>query len=449
MGYKINIFDGIEWFNILTHDSLENIQGGDTNEHYHLTADQFSWIDQNVTIGSSPSFYNTNMSGDISIWNNDSNYITADDVTLNIFTQTTPSSGWTINHNFNSKFVLIQVYKDDDKQVYPKTVELIDNNNIYVEFHEEISGYAIYSKVSGTAPISSTGDHGSLTGLLSDDHTQYILVDGTRSFTGPVAGITPTTNNHLTTKQYVDNHTWIASNILDLDTAVSNNSDVSSCIIHKTSSGSDHIFIDQDVTIGSSPQFSNINMYGPISVWTNDEEYINSSDVTFENLNNNGDVGTSSTQVSRGNHTHHNIFFSLNASGDIDISNSWTDLTFDNQIVKDSYYTFTNNKEIEILQDGLYKIKYHVTTYVTNYSNDSDSLVKIVKDSGLGYSDLNGSLSGNFNGSSDDGLSSSSKEIVLSLNNNDKIKIQAQRLNGTSTIKTYPNSCTFQIEFLR
>ena len=47
-------------------------------------------------------------------------------------------------------------------------------------------------------------DHGSLSGLLDDDHTQYILVDGTRGFTGVVAGITPTADNHLTTKQYVD-----------------------------------------------------------------------------------------------------------------------------------------------------------------------------------------------------------------------------------------------------
>lgn len=29
-------------------------------------------------------------------------------------------------------------------------------------------------------------DHGNLTGLLDDDHTQYILVDGTRAFTGDV-----------------------------------------------------------------------------------------------------------------------------------------------------------------------------------------------------------------------------------------------------------------------
>lgn len=48
-------------------------------------------------------------------------------------------------------------------------------------------------------------DHGtSLAGLADDDHTQYSRADGTRAFTGVVAGVTPTLAAHLATKQYVD-----------------------------------------------------------------------------------------------------------------------------------------------------------------------------------------------------------------------------------------------------
>lgn len=54
------------------------------------------------------------------------------------------------------------------------------------------------------ATASGGMDHGSLIGLLDDDHTQYILVGGTRAFTGVVSGVTPTLGSHLTTKQYVD-----------------------------------------------------------------------------------------------------------------------------------------------------------------------------------------------------------------------------------------------------
>lgn len=47
-------------------------------------------------------------------------------------------------------------------------------------------------------------DHGLLGGLGDDDHTQYIRTDGTRAFTGVVAGVIPTLSSHLTTKAYVD-----------------------------------------------------------------------------------------------------------------------------------------------------------------------------------------------------------------------------------------------------
>ena len=52
---------------------------------------------------------------------------------------------------------------------------------------------------SGIAP-----DHGTLPGLEDDDHPQYILVDGSRGFTGTVSGIDPTESYHLTTRWYVD-----------------------------------------------------------------------------------------------------------------------------------------------------------------------------------------------------------------------------------------------------
>jgi hypothetical protein len=54
------------------------------------------------------------------------------------------------------------------------------------------------------ADISTYSDHGNLTGLGDDDHTQYTLADGSRAFTSAVSGVDPTENAHLTTKLYVD-----------------------------------------------------------------------------------------------------------------------------------------------------------------------------------------------------------------------------------------------------
>lgn len=281
MGYKINIWTGSAWTNILAHDNLANLQGGNgSDEYYHMTSDQFGYIDQDVTVGSSPSFYNTNMSGDISIWNNDSGYLVGTDIELEVFTQSTPSTTWTVNHNYGSKYVFTQAYLNDDTLIYPTKVELVDDDNVVLTFDEAITGYVLYNTMVGNSPGTvAAADHGSLTGLLGDDHTQYILVDGTRGFTGVVAGIEPTASNHLTTKNYVDNKTWLVGDITGFDTAVSANSDVIANKNHRTSDGSDHTFIDQDVTIGSAPQFSNVNMYGPVSTWTNDVGYIDSDTI--------------------------------------------------------------------------------------------------------------------------------------------------------------------------
>lgn len=91
----------------------------------------------------------------------------------------------------------------------------------------DVSGMRISSTISGVDPTQSyhlttkfyvddeiatlSGsmvlDHGGLTGLGDDDHTQYILATGTRAFTGTVGGVTPTDGSHLTTKDYVDSLT--------------------------------------------------------------------------------------------------------------------------------------------------------------------------------------------------------------------------------------------------
>jgi len=66
--------------------------------------------------------------------------------------------------------------------------------------------YYIEDDSTVTGPLGSGGvsDHGLLSGLGDDDHTQYSKADGTRAFTGVVSGVTPTATAHLATKGYAD-----------------------------------------------------------------------------------------------------------------------------------------------------------------------------------------------------------------------------------------------------
>lgn len=48
-------------------------------------------------------------------------------------------------------------------------------------------------------------DHGALSGLGDDDHTQYVRVDGTRAFTAaPSSNVAATLDNHLIRKAELD-----------------------------------------------------------------------------------------------------------------------------------------------------------------------------------------------------------------------------------------------------
>lgn len=69
-------------------------------------------------------------------------------------------------------------------------------------------GLSINSTLTAASNIlgvnQSALDHGSIGGLGDDDHTQYSRIDAARAFTAAIAGVDPTSSNHLTTKNYVD-----------------------------------------------------------------------------------------------------------------------------------------------------------------------------------------------------------------------------------------------------
>jgi hypothetical protein len=80
----------------------------------------------------------------------------------------------------------------------------------------------VSSAFAETYNFSASTDHGNLSNLAApaDDHTQYIHRDGRRSFTDEVAGIYPTADASLTTKEYVDDQAPIVTVVYGDSTAV-------------------------------------------------------------------------------------------------------------------------------------------------------------------------------------------------------------------------------------
>jgi len=88
-----------------------------------------------------------------------------------------------------------------------------------------------------THTSSSLPDHDGLVGLGDDDHTQYLLASGARSLAGNLA---------------VDALVTIDGRDLSVDGATLD--------AHVSSNGSDHSYIDQDVTISANPHFDHLSL---------------------------------------------------------------------------------------------------------------------------------------------------------------------------------------------
>ena len=88
----------------------------------------------------------------------------------------TATSSITINHNFNSQNILVSVYDTSNDQIIPQTTNLVDNDNVRVDFANTSSGFVVVAKgghiVSGSVlvpQVSTVAD--SFTSSLSHTTT--------------------------------------------------------------------------------------------------------------------------------------------------------------------------------------------------------------------------------------------------------------------------------------
>jgi hypothetical protein len=206
-----DVDDG-RWYQISSaaasdHEALTGLLGGAASDHYHITAVQHSGL-----TGGSATALHTHDHGALDGLGDDDHTIYTKADGTRAFTGAvlgiTPTAA---AHLATKGYVDGAVISDhgalgglvdDDHTQYSLADGTRDFTGVVVGVTPTLAAHlATKGYVDG---VAGTTDHGALTGLGDDDHTQYSLADGTRDFTGVVAGVTPTLAAHLATKGYVD-----------------------------------------------------------------------------------------------------------------------------------------------------------------------------------------------------------------------------------------------------
>ncbi len=146
---------------------------------------------------------------------------------------------------------------------------------------------------------------------------------------------------------------------------------------------------------------------------------------------------------------HPSVFDAYNTVA-TNISAGFTDIPLDVQRVADSSYTHVaGSGVVTINQDGLYDVTYTVSNDVTSGSTRSISQSRLSLDNGGGFSPVLGSDSFGYNRTAAGGESSSTRNILLSMDSGDQIKIEASRIAGTSTILTISGGSGLTMKLVR
>lgn len=140
-------------------------------------------------------------------------------------------------------------------------------------------------------------------------------------------------------------------------------------------------------------------------------------------------------------------FSTYNINTEVDISSGWTDIPWEVQAKVDPAYTHdSGNAEVTFNESGNYQTKVDIGTYVTSGNSRTESLIRVVKDTGGGYTEVNGTRGSMYNRNSAQGRNSTHINMILPFDSGDKIKVQGQVSSGSNTVLTEGNYCRFFLQ---
>ena len=140
-------------------------------------------------------------------------------------------------------------------------------------------------------------------------------------------------------------------------------------------------------------------------------------------------------------------FDAYDSSGGTVVGTTWVDIPLDTERYKSTnlFSHTTSSAEVTIKESYIYIVTARVTTAITTGSSRTDSVMRIMRDTGSGYSEIPGSRGKMYNRALNLGENTATVTIVVALNKNDKIKIQAKRDTGTSTLSLEANGSSLSI----
>ena len=122
--------------------------------------------------------------------------------------------------------------------------------------------------------------------------------------------------------------------------------------------------------------------------------------------------------------------------GGTTVGTTWTDipLRVERKISSDVFYHGAGSSEVIIQRNDVYIVVARVTTSITTGTNRTDSSMRLALDTGSGYTVVSGTTAVLYNRTSNLGENTGTVTAILDLNANDRIKVQAKRDNGSSTL---------------
>lgn len=130
------------------------------------------------------------------------------------------------------------------------------------------------------------------------------------------------------------------------------------------------------------------------------------------------------------------LFYGFGPTADLDISTGgWVDVPLDNVRRIDAPFSHSlGTAVIEFTENVNLEISYHVSTDISTGTSRSKSSTRLVIDTGGGFVGVPDTIKDMYNRNATQGGNNASANLYRSVNVGDKIKLQARRRNGTSTV---------------